>query len=119
MLFRSKLLLAKVQNNNGEFVAPSAKATATFINGFAAGANGAITIDYTAKVEGGYTIAGYTYGLAFNKSANKSSVAQAVTQSFFSYVLNDCATNSASAAGYAPLTGKLKELAEAQILQIK
>ncbi len=114
-----KLLLAKVQNNNGEFVAPSAKATATFINGFAAGANGAITIDYTAKVEGGYTIAGYTYGLGFNASAGKSTVKQAIVQNFFSYVLNDCATSSAENAGYAPLTGKLKDLAEAQILQIK
>lgn len=114
-----KLILAKVQNNVGEFVAPTSQATAAFINGFAAGDNGAITIDYTAKVSGGYTIAGYTYGLAFNKSANKSAVAQAVTQSFFSYVLNDCASTSASAAGYAPLTGKLKDLAEAQILQIK
>jgi phosphate transport system substrate-binding protein len=114
-----KLLIAKVQNNNGEFVAPTAQATAKFINGFAAGANGAITIDYTAKVEGGYTIAGYTYGLAFNSTAGKSAVNQSIVQNFFSYVLNDCATSSAENAGYAPLTGKLKDLAEDQILKIK
>lgn len=114
-----KLILAKVQNNSGEYVAPTAKATATFINGFTAGTNGDITIDYTAKVPGGYTIAGYTYGLGFNSAAGKSAVTQSIVQSFFSYVLNDCASSSAENAGYAPLTGKLKDFAESRILQIK
>jgi phosphate transport system substrate-binding protein len=114
-----KLILAKVQNNSGEFIAPTAKATATFINSFAAGTNGAISIDYTAKVAGGYSLAGYAYGLAYNSTATKSAVNQSVVQSFFSYVLNDCASTSAENAGYAPLTGKLKDLAEAQIIQIK
>ena len=115
-----KLAVANLKNNVGEFVTPNQKSLATFINGFAAGTNGAISIDYAAKVKGGYTLVAYVYALGYNGSAGKSAVNQSIVQSFYSYVLNDCASSSAAAsAGYAPLTGKLKDLAESQILQIK
>ena len=127
MLFRSisyaterKLLVANLKNNVGEFIAPNQKSVGTFINGFAAGSNGAITIDYAAKVKGGYTLAAYVYALGYNGSAGKAAVNQSIVQSFYSYVLNDCASSAdAAKAGYAPLTGKLKDLSEGQILQIK
>ena len=115
-----KLLVANLKNNVGEFIAPNQKSVGTFINGFAAGSNGAITIDYAAKVKGGYTLAAYVYALGYNSTAGKSAVNQSIVQSFYSYVLNDCASSAdAAKAGYAPLTGKLKDLSEGQILQIK
>ena len=65
-------------------------------------------------------MAAYVYALGFNASAGKAAVNQSIVQSFYSYVLNDCASSKAAAdAGYAPLTGKLKDLSENQILQIK
>ena len=60
------------------------------------------------------------YALGFNGSAGKAAVNQSIVQSFYSYVLNDCASSvDAAKAGYSPLTGKLKDLAEDQILKIK
>ena len=110
------LLIASVQNNMGEFVQPTAAATAAFINGFTAGTNGSITIDYSSKVKGSYTIAGYTYAIAYTQDKNVGT--QAIVRQFLGYVLDDCAKESAAKLGYAPLTGALLALANKQILLV-
>ena len=114
-----KLILASVKNNNGEFVQPTATATAAFINGFTVGDKGTITVDYTKKIKGSYTLAGYTYAMVYTFVASKDKTKQAAVKNFLNYVLNDCAKKNAARLGYAPLTGALKELAVNQVLLIE
>lgn len=114
-----KLLLVSVQNNMGEYVQPTPTATAAFVNSFTAGDNGTIAIDYSAKVKGSYTIAGYTYAIAYTEGANKSVGTQAVVRQFVEYVIGDCADKNAARLGYAKLTGNLLALANKQILLVK
>ena len=114
-----KLILASVKNNNGEFVQPTATATAAFINGFTVGDKGTITIDYTKKIKGSYTLAGYTYAMVYTFVSSKDKTKQAAVKNFLNYVLNDCAKKNAARLGYAPLTGALKELAVNQVMLIE
>jgi phosphate transport system substrate-binding protein len=117
-----KLTVASVQNNNGEFVAPTAVATALFNNTFKPGARGTISIDPTAKVKGGYTLAGFAYGLAYGNSSSvdkKDPARQKVVKEFFDYVVGACAAKHATAKGYAPLTGNLVDLAKSGIAEIQ
>ena len=114
-----KLLLVSVQNNMGEYVQPTPTATAAFVNSFTAGDNGTIAIDYSAKVKGSYTIAGYTYAIAYTEGANKNLGTQAVVRQFVEYVIGDCADKNAARLGYAKLTGNLLALANKQILLVK
>lgn len=110
------LLIASIQNNVGEYTQPTAAATSAFINGFTAGTNGAIAIDYSNKVKGSYTIAGYTYAIAYTKDKNVGT--QAIVRQFLEYVLDDCAKQNSVKLGYAPLTGNLLALANKQILLV-
>ena len=114
-----KLLLASIQNNVGEYVQPTPSATAAFVNSFTAGDNGAISIDYSSKVKGSYTIAGYTYALVYTEGMRKNVATQALIREFLSYVIGDCATQNSARLGYAKLTGTLEALATKQIQLIK
>lgn len=111
-----KLTVVSVQNNVGEFVAPTAAATAIFNNGFKSGARGTITVDPTVKAKGAYTLAGFAYGLAYG--SGKDAAKQAAVKEFFTYVLGKCATKNAVAKGYSPIVGSLNELAAANIAEI-
>lgn len=114
-----KLVVASIKNNNGEFIAPTSTATSLFVNGFTAGDNGVITLDYTKKIKSSYTLAGFAYALAYTEAANKNVGTQAVVKQFVDYVVNDCATEKAAKLGYAKLSGALLQLADAQIAKIK
>lgn len=113
------LTIINIQNNVGEFVAPTAAATATFNNTFKPGARGTITVDPTAKIKGAYTLAGYTYGLAYGNSLDKNSAKQAAVADFIKYVIGTCSTENAVAKGYAPLTGGLFDLATGALAEVK
>jgi phosphate transport system substrate-binding protein len=110
--------IVSVQNNAGEYVYPSAAATAKFMNSFTAGDNGAISVDYTNKAKGAYTISGYTYALVYTAAAQKNIGTQAVVKQFLTYLVGDCASENAVKYGYAPLTGGLLTLAKNQIAKI-
>jgi phosphate transport system substrate-binding protein len=112
------LTIANLKNNNGEFITPTSASTALFVNGYTAGDNGTITLDYTKKIKGSYTLASFAYGLAYTKAANKNIGTQAVVKQFLDYVVNDCATENAARLGYSKLNGALLALAEAQIAKI-
>jgi phosphate transport system substrate-binding protein len=114
-----KLTVINIQNNVGEFIAPTAAATAIFNNSFKPGDNGTIAIDPTEKVKGGYTLAGYTYGLAYGDKADKHPKLQGAVADFFEYVVGTCAQKNAESKGYAPLTGSLAALARTGIAKIK
>jgi phosphate transport system substrate-binding protein len=114
-----KLVVANIQNNSKEFVAPNAKATALFNNGFKAGARGTITVDPLSKVKGGYTLAGFAYGLAYGSDLAKNKDKQAAVAEFMTYVLGTCAKNHAVEKGYSPITGSLLGLAQSAVAEIK
>ena len=114
-----KLTIANLKNNNGEFVAPTSTATSLFVNGYAAGENGTIKLDYTKKIKGSYTLASYAYALAYTKGANKNIATQAIVKQFVDYVVNDCATENAAKLGYSKLSGALLKLADDQIAKIE
>ena len=114
-----KLFLVSVQNNMGEYVQPTPAATAAFVNSFTAGDNGTIAIDYSSKIKGSYTIAGYTYALVYTAGALKNVGTQAIVRQFVEYVIGDCATENSARLGYAKLTGTLLALANNQILLVK
>ena len=110
--------IVSVQNNAGEYVYPSAAATAKFMNSFTAGDNGAFSVDYTNKAKGAYTLSGYTYALVYTAAAGKNIGTQAVVKQFLTYLVGDCADANAVKYGYAPLTGDLLALAKKQIAKI-
>ena len=114
-----KLLLVSVQNNMGEYVQPTPAATAAFVNSFTAGDNGTIAIDYSSKIKGSYTIAGYTYALVYTEGMNKNVGTQAIVRQFLEYVIGDCADQNSARLGYAKLTGTLAALADKQIQLVK
>lgn len=114
-----KLLLVSVQNNMGEYVQPTAPATAAFMNSFTPGDNGTIAIDYSVKVKGSYTLAGYSYALVYTAGMNKNVGTQAIVRQFVEYVIGDCADKNSARLGYSKLTGTLAALAEQQIQLVK
>jgi phosphate transport system substrate-binding protein len=115
-----KMVVAKLKNNSGEFVAPTSTAASLFANGYVAGTTpGVITLDYTKKIKSSYSLTGFAYGLAYTEAANKNIGTQAVVKQFMDYVVNECATEQAAKLGYAKLSGSLLALAEKQIALIK
>jgi phosphate transport system substrate-binding protein len=115
-----KMVVAKLKNNSGEFVAPTSTAASLFANGYVAGTTpGVITLDYTKKIKSSYSLTGFAYGLAYTEAANKNIGTQAVVKQFMDYVVNECATEQAAKLGYAKLSGDLLALAEKQIALIK
>ena len=115
-----KMVVARVKNNSGEFIAPTSTAASIFANGYVAGTTpGVITLDYTKKIKSSYSLTGFAYGLAYTEAANKNIGTQAVVKQFMDYVVNDCATEQAAKLGYAKLSGSLLALAEKQIALIK
>lgn len=114
-----KLVVANLKDNTGAFVAPNAAATALYVNGFKPGARGTISVDPLSKIKGAYTLAGYTYGLAYGNSLDKDATKQAAVADFMKYVLTTCASKNAKAKGYSPITGALAELSTSAIAEIK
>ena len=115
-----KMVVARVKNNSGEFVAPTSTAASIFANGYIAGTTpGVITLDYKKAIKKSYSLTGFAYGLAYTAAANKNVGTQAVVAQFMDYVVNECATEQAAKLGYAKLSGGLLALADKQIALIK
>ena len=111
-----KLLVAKLQNGAGEYVAPSPEGTAVFLNNFIPGAKGTVVVDVLTKASGAYTLSSFSYGLAYG--GGKDATKQATVKEFFTYVLTTCATAHAVEKGYIPVTGSLAAIANANIAAI-
>lgn len=111
-----KLLVAKLQNGAGEYVAPSPEGTAVFLNNFIPGAKGTVVVDVLTKASGAYTLSSFSYGLAYG--GGKDATKQAAVKDFFTYVLTTCATAHAVEKGYIPVTGSLAAIANANIAAI-
>ena len=105
---------AAVSNNAGNFVLPSTAATSAFYAEATVEANGLVTADYTINAADGYLINAISFGLA----GTSVTAENAVTKTFFSYFLSQCAPKSASGAGYAALSGSILTKALAQVAKI-
>jgi phosphate transport system substrate-binding protein len=105
---------AAVSNNAGNFVLPTTAGTSAFYAEATVEANGLVTPDYTIKAADGYLINAISFGLAGSSVTTDN----AVTKSFFSYFLSQCAPKSASGAGYAALSGAILTKALAQVAKI-
>lgn len=115
----AKVAYAALKNANGEFVAPSAKAGATFLAGQStvvdssnAATDGTLTIDFKKKIKGAYQLTIVTYGLAPKGGTSAKSGA---VEDWFKYVVNSCLPTKGASLGYVALPTKLKNSALAQI----
>lgn len=111
-----KLIVASIQNAAGYFAPPSVYSTSLFLNTFTPGTNGTVLVDPLSKVLDAYTLASFSYGLAYG--GGKDAAKQAAVKKFFTYVLTTCATNHAVEKGYSPITGGLADFAKAKIATI-
>lgn len=108
---------ARIQNANGEFVAPSSASAArnlavqTNIAG-----NGLVTLNYQVKAQGAYPISIFSYALA--RTDGKGPNGLGVRQ-FWDNVLAKCGPSRASSLGYVPLAGAVLAKARALVQSIK
>jgi len=112
----NKLPVALVQNSSGEFVAPTAAGTSIFLGGGTINANGTVDVDFAKKLPGAYPLGTTSYGMAY--SSGKDAAKQAAVASWFTYVLEKCATKYPE-KGFAQITGPLADKAKEQIAKIK
>jgi phosphate transport system substrate-binding protein len=114
----NKLPVANIRNAAGEFTAPTAAGTLTFLAGGTIGANGSVTADYKKVIPGAYAIGTASYGLVYPESAKKDPEKQKIVAEWHTYLLEKCATKFPE-KGYAQITGPLYDKAKSQIAKIK
>ncbi|HAN70662.1 MAG TPA: hypothetical protein DCQ36_03610, partial [Actinobacteria bacterium] len=108
---------ARIQNANGEFVAPSsASAAKNLANQTNIGADGLVSLDYKVKVPGAYPIAIFSYALA--RTDGKGPDGLGVRQ-FWDYTLAKCGPSRAASLGYVPVAGKVLAKAREFVQKIK
>lgn len=108
---------ARIQNANGEFVAPSpATAAKNLANQTNVGSNGLVSLDYKVKVPGAYPMAIFSYALA--RTDGKGPNGLGVRQ-FWDYTLAKCGPARAASLGYVPVAGKVLAKARELVQQIK
>jgi len=112
----NKLPVANIENANGEFTAPTAAGTSIFLGGGTINADGTVTPDFDKKIPGAYSLGTTSYGLAY--TSGKNAAKQAAVASWFTYVLEKCATKYPD-KGFAQITGPLATKAKEQIAKIK
>ena len=112
----NKLGVAFVQNAAGEFAAPNAAGTSTFLGGGTINANGTVTVDYKKSITGAYPLGTTSYALAY--SSGKDATKQKLVADWFTYVLDKC-PGKYPEKGFAQITGPLYDKAKSQIAKIK
>lgn len=108
--FAQKIAYAKIQNQRGEFVEPTA-------NSISAAASGEIPADTRTSItnsdaQGAYPISTFTWIVIYKEqNYSKRSKEQAIaTLDFVKYILSEEAQSITSEVHYAPLPAKAKEL---------
>jgi phosphate transport system substrate-binding protein len=119
----NKFGVAYIQNAAGEFVAPNASGTSTFLGGGTINDNGTVTVDFAKKITGAYPLGTTSYGLAYDTSKGgvtkyKTAVIQAAVADWFTFVLTTCPAKYPE-KGFALITGPLATKAKEQIAKIK
>lgn len=108
---------ARIQNANGEFVAPSSAAAAkNLANQDNLNAKGLVQLDYNVKVPGAYPMAIFSYALV--RTDGKGPNGLGVRQ-FQDYVIQKCGPSRAASLGYVPVGGKVLAKAKSLVANIK
>lgn len=96
---------AALRNGAGEFVTPSPRAAAAFINASRmSGSTGIVTFDYNTTRRGVYPITAISYAMA-NKRSNGTAAQNEISKAFINFFLVECAPAKAAGLGYTALTG--------------
>jgi phosphate transport system substrate-binding protein len=117
----NKFGVAYIQNAAGEFAAPDASGTTTFLGGGTINENGTVTVDFAKKITGAYPLGTTSYGLAYDTKKiglPKNAVFQATVADWFTYVLTTCPAKYPE-KGFSLITGPLAAKAKEQIAKIK
>lgn len=102
-----KLPTVKLENGEGKFIAPSAEAASEFLSDFQPGSNGVVKPNYLNMNPTAYNLSTFSY--AISKGGSKT------VKDFLQYTITTCAKVHAKDKGYAPLTGKILDIAKNQI----
>ena len=114
----NKLPVANILNGAGEFTAPTASGTSTFLGAATINANGSMTYDYKTLASGAYPIGTASYGLVYPAAAKKNADTQKIVSAWHTYLLEQCPKKFPE-KGYSQITGPLYDKAKAQIEKIK
>jgi phosphate transport system substrate-binding protein len=107
------LKVALIENEAGEFVAPTPEAAAKFLGTSTPNEDGIIDADYKNADEGSYNITAFAYALVYEKTAKATELKR-----FLEFLVSTCASNRAIALDYAPLEGAALSSSQALIARI-
>jgi phosphate transport system substrate-binding protein len=116
----TKIKSALLRNEAGQYYAPDAKRSATFLNAQLASAvktDGSVQLDWTKSISGGYNATLITFAVV--NTAGASTVKGAAVKKFITYVLNVCGPSVSYGLGFTPISGALRTKAGAVIKLIK
>ena len=116
--FAQKIAYAKIQNSNGEFVAPSSAS-------ISAAASGEIPNDTRTSItnsdaKGAYPISTFTWMIIYKEQnySDRSKEQAAATLDLIQYILSDEAQKITAFVHYAPLPTKAKEISLANLMTV-
>ncbi|MFM5903993.1 MAG: hypothetical protein ACKOOD_02775, partial [Microbacteriaceae bacterium] len=111
---------ALLRNEAGQYYAPDAKRSATFLNAQLASAvktNGNVDIDWNKSVSGGYNATLITYAVV--NTAGSVTAKGANVKKFLQYTLNVCGPSISYGLGYTPIQGAIRTKAYAVLNLVK
>jgi len=110
---------ALVRNAAGEFVAPTSRTAAAFINASTmSSSTGVVTFNYNTTRTGVYPITAISYAMANTRQGSGTASQNAIAKAFIEFVLTECAPAKAAGLGYTALTGARQRAALALAAQI-
>jgi len=110
---------ALVRNAAGEFVAPTSRTAAAFINASTmSSGTGVVTFNYTTTRRGVYPITAISYAMANTRQGSGTASQNAIAKAFIEFFLNECAPAKAAGLGYTALSGARQRAALALAAQI-
>ncbi|MBI3430396.1 MAG: extracellular solute-binding protein [Actinobacteria bacterium] len=104
---------ANVKNAAGNYQAPDATGTSTFLGASVVDPNGFLTFDYNTMEAGAYPLGIVSYALVDTKGKHAADVKELLT-----YILSPACSNADPALGYSTITGALYDLDVSQIAKI-
>ena len=113
---QNNLPVAKVKNNAGNYVGPTAAGVSAFLGSAKTNANGSLTLDYKTTNPAAYELGTTSYALV--STAYKDPNKGAAVKGLMTYMLNECAKKFPETE-FAVIEGPLKTFNEAQIAKIK
>ncbi|MBC7464323.1 MAG: substrate-binding domain-containing protein [Actinobacteria bacterium] len=109
----NNLKVANIKNAAGNFQAPDAGGTSTFLGAAKVDSNGILTFDYDTKEEGAYPLGIVSYALVDTKTKNATEI-----KGLLNYILSPKCPTADPSLEYTTITGSLLAVDVAQIAKI-